>query len=119
MTNVSRSFRSLPRGLGRLAVYAIAVAQMVLGAAPILDGSAGPDARAHVETTGTRLHHAHDEADCSACLARHLLATTDIERPRSVTTSTLAATPAVDVEIILRAAHSSHTRSRAPPVVPA
>lgn len=118
MTDMRRPFRVFPRALGRLAVCAVAIAQMVLGIAPVIDGRAGPDARAHIEASGTRLHHAHDEADCAACLARHLLATTDIERPQAVGVVRSAARTYNDVAFVPGLSPSSLTRSRAPPAFP-
>jgi len=118
MTDMRRSFRVFPRALGRAAVYAVAIAQMVLGIAPIIDGRAGPDARAHIEASGTKLHHAHDETDCAACLARHLLAATEIERPQAVTVVRSATRAYDDVSFVLRLSRSSLTRSRAPPAFP-
>ena len=119
MIEMRPSFGLFPRALCRAAVYAVAIAQMVLGIAPVIDGRAGPDARAHIEANGTRLHHAHDEADCAACLARHLLAATDLERPQAVSVARSAARSYDDVAFVLRLSRSSLTRSRAPPAFPA
>src|SRR5258708_16540313 len=54
-----------------------AAAQMSLVGAPLAEGRSGPDAVAHIETAGTRLHHAHDEATCAACVSQHLLASSE------------------------------------------
>ena len=118
MTRVHRSSRTFNRALSRAAVYAVALAQIVLGVAPIIDGRAGPDARAHIEAGGTRLHHAHDEADCAACFARHLLAAADLERPQAVSVKRSVARPQQDVAFVLLLSRSSLTRSRAPPALP-
>jgi hypothetical protein len=96
-------------------MFFFAVAQIFLSFAPLLEARNGPDARAHVENAGTRLHHAHDESECAACIARGLLASADPARPslpdvvrahdRSFGTPVLSA----DSSWILE------TRSRAPP----
>ncbi len=118
MTRVHRPSRTFNRALTRAAVYAVALAQMVIGIAPIIDGRAGPDARAHIEASGTRLHHAHDEADCAACLARHLLAAADLERPQPVSVKRSVTRPQEDFAFVLLLPRSSLTRSRAPPAFP-
>jgi len=118
MTRVHQPSGRLTRILSRVAVYAVALAQMVLGVAPIIDGRAGPDARAHIEASGTRLHHAHDEADCAACLARHLLAAADLERPQAVSVTHVVTRPHQDFAFALFLSSSSLTRSRAPPALP-
>lgn len=64
----------LPRALWRPAIFFFAVAQFVLAFAPLMEGRFGPDARAHVEESGTNVHHAHNDADCAACTARDLMA---------------------------------------------
>lgn len=100
-------------------MYAVALAQMVIGFAPIIDGRSGPDAQTHVEASGVRLHHAHDESDCAACLARHLLAASDLERPQPIMVTRTASTTFDDVALTLHRSRTFLTRSRAPPVVPA
>ena len=69
----------------RLKIFAgllAAAAQVSLAAAPLAEGRFGPDARAHAESAGTSLHHAHDDATCAACVSQHLLATAEPGRPR-------------------------------------
>ncbi|MEJ7759847.1 MAG: hypothetical protein WKF55_09705 [Gemmatimonadaceae bacterium] len=68
----------------RPAMLFFAVAQIVLAFAPILEGRLGASADAHVESTGTGLHHAHDDANCTACLARQLLASSEPGRQQGV-----------------------------------
>jgi hypothetical protein len=83
----------------------------------LLEGRQGPDARAHVEEAGTTLHHAHNDSDCAACIARGLLASAD---PKSPEAPVFSARPAVDIAAVSSAIPSSwadHTRSRAPPVL--
>jgi len=63
----------------RLAVLLAAVAQLALAFAPLAEARGGAPAQAHVEQTGTQFHAGHNEADCAACIATHLLSR--IERP--------------------------------------
>ena len=46
--------------------------QLVMVLAGTIESWRGPDASAHVETRGTQLHHAHDEASCPACIVQSL-----------------------------------------------
>jgi|HubBroStandDraft_6_1064221.scaffolds.fasta_scaffold119906_3 hypothetical protein len=54
----------------RLCGVIAAVAQMTLILATGAESWQGRDASAHIERTGTQLHHAHDEATCVACTAQ-------------------------------------------------
>lgn len=119
MTFVPHS-RVLPRALWRPAIFFFAVAQIFLAFAPLIDGGQGPNASSHVEEAGTTLHHAHNDADCAACAARSLMASSE---PGSEGThdllhlgaSSIASTESVSVEPVWTAL----TRSRAPPVLTA
>ena len=81
----------------------------------IPDATRHADARAHVEEAGTQIHHAHDEALCSACTVRHLLASSSVLPPDEIQIVHRAQAGAVDRTEALRAVASSTTRSRAPP----
>ncbi len=59
--------------IDRTAIFLFAAAQLCLALASFSEGRYGADARSHVESAGTSLHHAHDEASCAACTARGLL----------------------------------------------
>jgi len=112
MTFVPQS-RTLPRYLWRPAIFFFAVAQIFLSFAPLLEGR--PNARTHAEATGTAAHYAHNEADCAACTARHLAASSEIIVPALVETQrNTPGTPSTSVEAFH---HSewSQSRSRAPP----
>ena len=93
----------------------VLLAQLVLVLTPLLEGRGGPDARAHVEEAGTQIHHAHDEAYCSACSVRHLLASSAVLPPSDILTVLTAHTSAAERTQIFRAVASLTTRSRAPP----
>ena len=77
MTFVPRFSKMLPRALWRPAVFLAALAQLVIGVAPIAETALGVNAAAHVEAAGTQLHHAHNDANCPACVAQHILAATE------------------------------------------
>lgn len=64
-----------------LAATIAAAAQLFIAGAPLAEGRFGPDASAHVESAGTSVHHAHDDATCAACVSQHLLAGAEPGRP--------------------------------------
>ena len=115
MTFVPRS-SILPRVLWRPAMVFFALAQIVLAFAPLMELERSGDSRPHVEEAGTSLHHAHNEADCTACVARVLLATSEPARQgiADVSRGSVAAPRALSETIASTGATSS--RSRAPPV---
>jgi hypothetical protein len=98
-----------------VAAIVAAAAQLALCSASFAEARFGADARAHVETSGTRIHHAHDEATCAACSGRHLLASSELETPRSASFSRSIPGLRVDYELVTRTAHRFDARSRAPP----
>ena len=116
MTFVPHS-RLLPRALWRPAIFFFAVAQIFLSFAPLLEGRMGPDARAHVEGGGTTLHHAHNDADCAACIARGLLSSCDPETTRPDLVVSATAPAPEEASIALTSAWTVLARSRAPPAV--
>jgi hypothetical protein len=114
MTFVPQS-RLLPRALWRPAMFFFAVAQIFLSFAPLLEGAKGPDARAHVEDTGTTLHHAHNDADCAACIARGLLSSSELESGRDDAVVASAAAKPEEAFFSLTSAWTTLARTRAPP----
>jgi len=115
MTFVPQS-RILPRALWRPAIFFFAIAQIFLSFAPVLDGRQGPSARAHVEELGTTLHHAHNDADCAACIARGLLSSSDPEAAASEVVESSAASKPDEASLSLTSAWTVLARSRAPPL---
>jgi hypothetical protein len=114
MTFVPQS-RLLPSTLWRPAIFFFAVAQIFLSFAPLIEGRQGPDAGAHVEAAGVTLHHAHNDADCAACTARHLLAGSEIANASAILVNgQLAQTFASSSRTVLLS-DSHHHHSRAPP----
>lgn len=101
-----------------VAAIVAAAAQIVLCSASLVETRFGPDARAHVESTGTRLHHAHNDADCAACTGRHLLASSQLETPEPFTFSRSASALPFNAKTATWTSPRSDSRSRAPPVLP-
>jgi len=109
--------RVLPGVLWRPALFLFAVAQFLLASAPLLEGRQWRDARAHVEESGVTLHHAHNDADCAACVARGLLASAD---PQSGDAPLFSSQPSDVIPAVFPSVESawvSHARSRAPPAL--
>jgi hypothetical protein len=96
-------------------MFFFAVAQIFLSFAPLLEARRGPDASAHVEESGTTLHHAHNEADCAACIARGLLSSSDFEPGRAEAVVTSAVAIPQEASLSLTSAWTTLARSRAPP----
>ena len=114
MTFVPQS-RILPRVLWRPAMLFFAVAQIFLSFAPLLEAGRGPDARSHVEDVGTTLHHAHNDADCAACIARGLLSSSELEAARDDAVVASVAAKPVEAFFSLTSAWTTLARTRAPP----
>jgi hypothetical protein len=55
-----------------MAAFVALVAQIGIAGAGVLDAREGASAASHLETGGTNLHFAHNEADCYMCRAQHL-----------------------------------------------
>ncbi len=118
MTFVPQS-RVFPRALWRPAIFFFAVAQLFLAFAPLLEGRQGSDAGAHVEEAGTTLHHAHNDADCTACTARGLIASGE-PGPHPAIASNLSHAGIVSTaSVAIEAVWTALSRSRAPPVLSA
>src|SRR5574338_1044417 len=62
-------------------------------AVPLLEGRASSGLGAHIEQPTERRHYVHDEAECSACIARHLTGTAPLPAPPLIVTATVAAAP--------------------------
>lgn len=114
MTFVPRS-SILPRALWRPAMLVFAVAQVLLAFAPLAEGKAA-NLRAHVEEAGTTGHHAHDEANCVACVARAMLSASELPDAHltdAFVTSASRFQSGFSGPVSLAAGHS---HSRAPPL---
>ncbi|MBA2708091.1 MAG: hypothetical protein H0U59_09835 [Gemmatimonadaceae bacterium] len=73
--------RMFSRALCRPVMFVFALAQLLLAFAPLVEARAGKNAQPHVELAGTGVHHAHDDASCFACVARHLLSASRLAEP--------------------------------------
>ncbi|HLE56114.1 MAG TPA: hypothetical protein VJB15_03460 [Rhodothermia bacterium] len=105
----------------RVKAFAAAVAtaaQLFLSAAAFAEVRFGPDVQAHVEAAGTSLHHAHDEANCAACVSQHILSTAEPGRTARFAIVTSAAHPAAAELRADSGAQLFFARSRAPPTTP-
>ncbi len=105
----------LPSVLWRPALLLFAVAQLFVVIAPLAEGRFGADAKAHVEAAGSSGHHAHNEADCTSCVARSLVGAPN----RSDNTAPLSL-QRVHVQVLERvdsfgSRAESSSRPRAPP----
>ena len=98
-----------------LAATLAAAAQISLVGAPLAEGRQGPDAVSHVETAGTRLHHAHDEATCAACVSQHLLASSEPAHAENLIVAASSSLPCDAVSGAISRPKLFFTRSRAPP----
>lgn len=109
--------RMLPRALWRPAIFFFAVAQLVLAFAPLMEGRFGPDARAHVEEAGTNIHHAHNDADCAACTARALMASSEVSSGSVSFTRIVILRPVAVAERTGGSSQTHETQPRAPPAL--
>ena len=97
-------------------MFFIALAQIALAFAPLLEGRRGGDARAHVESAGTGIHHAHNEANCSACVARQLLSSSAPAPDLPAIFDRVVASRALARPAFGALAPPPNTRPRAPPL---
>jgi len=97
-------------------MFFLALAQMVLAFAPLIDGRRGGDSRAHVESAGTGLHYAHNEADCPACVARQLVSSSEPAPDLSAVFDRGTANRARTRSAFAALAPPPNTRPRAPPL---
>jgi hypothetical protein len=103
--------RLLPRLLWRPALFFFAVAQIFVSFAPLFEVRQGPESRAHIEESGTTLHHAHNDAECAACTARGLLSSSDPETLRTLLKFvSRGSVPAVSLESFEEARRSALER---------
>jgi hypothetical protein len=93
-------------------------AQLMLGTAALGETRFGPDASAHVESAGTSLHHAHDEAKCVACVSQHILAGAEPSRPGDVLVIASIIRPRTIVTSADSRVPRFFSKPRAPPAIP-
>jgi hypothetical protein len=116
--NVIMSGQRIRYRMRLLAGILASAAQVLLGTAALGEARFGPDAGAHVESAGTSVHHAHDEANCVACVSQHILAGAEPSSASDLLVVESAARP----RSIVRDADSRvprfFSKPRAPPTIP-
>ncbi|MBA3341818.1 MAG: hypothetical protein H0T48_08270 [Gemmatimonadaceae bacterium] len=110
-----RSSAIKQRKLWRPAILILAVAQMTLALAPLLDGRRGGGAEAHVEAAGIVLHHAHDDSSCFACIARSILSSSNLAERTTYEVRRDVASPRIAAAARVRHATNWQLPARAPP----
>src|SRR5215469_4569012 len=103
--------------MGRVRLLAVlaGLGQLVMVLAGTIESWRGPDASSHVETRGTQLHHAHDEATCPACVVQLLHARP--ERPSTpLPSQRLIEPPAATQGWSVSTGTATTYASRAPPI---
>lgn len=99
----------------RLFAVLAGIGQLVMVLAGTIESWRGPDASSHVETRGTQLHHAHDEATCPACVVQLLHARP--ERPSAPPPSRRLIEPPAATQSWSVSTRAAVTyTSRAPPI---
>jgi hypothetical protein len=99
----------------RLLAVLAGLGQLVMVLAGTIESWRGPDASAHVETRGTQLHHAHDEATCPACIVQLLHAKPERPSAPPLSRRLIEAPPATETWSVPTGAAPTYT-SRAPPI---
>lgn len=102
--------------LWRRTIHCLAAAQLLLAAGPLMEGQLGANADSHIEAGGTSVHHAHNAADCVACVARGLLATTSHPAQPAIETLQSVLPGLSERDEHLDFLRGSNSRSRAPPL---
>jgi hypothetical protein len=74
MSRTPRTLRALVERVYRLIALLAWVGQLAVGAAPLVEASAGATRGPHIEAHTNPLHHAHDPDICPACAAYALVA---------------------------------------------
>ena len=99
----------------RLFALLAGLGQLVMVLAGTIESWRGPDASAHVETRGTQLHHAHDEATCPACIVQSLHARPERASVSPPSRRLIVLPTATSTWSVPTGAAATYT-SRAPPV---
>ncbi|MEO7822150.1 MAG: hypothetical protein ABIS15_00980 [Gemmatimonadaceae bacterium] len=102
--------------LWRRTIYFLAAAQLLLAIGPMMEGQLGANADSHVEAGGTSAHHAHNAADCVACVARGLLARASHSGQPAIQTLQSVLPGLSERDEHLDFLRGSNSRSRAPPL---
>ena len=83
---------------------------------PFVEARAPSNLGAHIEQPTERRHYVHNEADCSACIARHLTGTAPQPAPPPIIAAIVAVTPRATLLVAPDAERRGPLAARAPPV---
>lgn len=111
----ARPARVRPRATVVLFVLLGLVQLFVSAVVPFVEARAPSKLGAHIEQPTERRHYAHNEADCSACIARHLTGTAPQPAPPPIVVATVVATPRATLLVSPDAERRSPLAARAPP----
>ncbi|HZS60268.1 MAG TPA: hypothetical protein VFA43_13415 [Gemmatimonadaceae bacterium] len=103
--------------MGRVRLFAVlaVLGQLVMVLAGTIESWRGPDASSHIETRGTQLHHAHDEASCPACVVQLLHARPERPSTPPLSRRPIVPPPATSTWSVGTGASATYA-SRAPPI---
>ena len=107
--------RSLRSAIRIMAAFVVAIAQIGIAGASVLDAREGASAASHFEAGGTSLHFAHNEADCFMCRAQHLGDATPFQPAPLHTSGEHSTVVASRSEQFVDIGQRSSNSSRAPP----
>jgi hypothetical protein len=116
--NVVMSGQKLRYRMRLLAGILAGAAQLLLGVAALGENRFGPDASAHVESAGTSIHHAHDDANCVACVSQHIIAGAEPSRPGELLFISSVVRPRTVVAYPDSRVPRFFSKPRAPPSIP-
>ena len=83
---------------------------------PLAEGRAPTSLGAHIERQSERKHYVHNEANCAACVARHLTGTAPLPTPIALYASLFVALPPAAPLLPPKAERRDPSAARAPPV---
>jgi hypothetical protein len=82
---------------------------------PFAEGRAPSALGPHIEQPSERRHYVHDEAYCSACIARHLTGTAPLPAPAPLVAVGFVTPPPATRPFAPRSEHRGPLAARAPP----
>ncbi len=82
---------------------------------PLVEGRAPTSLGAHIEQQTERKHYVHNEANCAACVARHLTGTAPLPTPVALQRSLSVALPPAAPLLPPNAERRDPSVARAPP----
>lgn len=107
------------RARSRTAVAAfllLGLVQLFVSAVVPLTEARAPSALgAHIEQQSERRHYVHDEADCSACIARHITGTVPLTAPAAMVAPRFVAPPPAALLLVPDTERRDPVAARAPP----